>query len=315
MAQQGAGLVAWQCVSVGVANLDHALALWRDTFGFEQRGEVHGPDADLAELWDIDADAISRQVLLGTGGMDVGRLHLVQFAQPAAPVRAKAQVFDLCPKNLDIYVDDLPLRFEQLKRRGYQFRNDHYSEVTAPDGTVFREIHLPSHDAINVVLLQVLGDSHPYTLKGFAGIGPLIAIVSSAAAEKAFFAQALGMGMQADNLLSGPEVEKMVGLPPGAELDVSIWGAPGGHFGQMELIEYRGVKGANLYPAAKPPALGVLHVNYRCDSPQMYSNLAERLQQLNVPVQRRRPIRSLAGNGEVMTVFTPTGLRLDVFSG
>ena len=94
-------------------------------------------------------------------GAENGGMHLVEWDVAAESVRAGAQVFDLCPKNLDIYVDDLPVRMAQLAEQGVVFRNEHFSEAVSPDGVHFREIHLAGHDDINIVLLQVIGSDTP----------------------------------------------------------------------------------------------------------------------------------------------------------
>ena len=62
--------------------------------------------------------------MLKTGGASAGALHLVEFAEPGAPVRQDVRVFDQLPKNLDIYVRDMAARFEELKARGLKFRSD-----------------------------------------------------------------------------------------------------------------------------------------------------------------------------------------------
>ena len=113
-------------------------------------------------------------------------MHLVEWDVAAESVRAEAQVFDLCPKNLDIYVDDLILRMAQLTEQGVVFRNEHYSEAVSPDGVHFREIHLAGHDDINIVLLQVIGSdtpipdfvfmalAHRYVLYGIPQLGNIL---------------------------------------------------------------------------------------------------------------------------------------------
>ena len=261
-------LQGFRSVSVGVASVDSALELWVDTMGFEVVAERSGSDGELARLWEIDADLISRQVLLRSRDNEYGLLHLVQYAQQTPSVRSGAAVFDLVPKNLDVYTRNLPAIFDAMRADGYLFRNERYSEVTAPDGTLFREIHLPSHDDINVVLLEVPGKALPFTDAGFAGLGPLIYIVPDADAEKRFLRDVLQFDKLNDNILDGPEIERMVGLPPGAGLDVSIWGRAAVSFGGLEPIEYQGVQGDNRYPRAVPGARGVLHVSYVIDDAQ-----------------------------------------------
>ena len=87
-------------------------------------------------------------------------------------------------------------------------------------------------------------------------------IVDDAADEKRFYDNFIGLDKLSDNVLEGPSIEKMIGLPPGAALDVSIWGKADQPYGQVEVIEYRGVDGNNLYSRATPKSLGILHVSY-----------------------------------------------------
>ncbi len=303
-------LEGWSTVTVGVRDLESALELWVGTFGFHVAELREGPDEDLARLWELDADDIARQALVRCGESRYGMLHLVEFNDPGPPVRQGAQVFDLVPKNLDIYVDDMPRRFAELRTDGRKFRNDNYSEVTAPDGTAFREVHMPSHDEINVVLLEVIGKPRPFSARGFAGIGPLIFIVPDAPAEKSFFADVMRLEKLNDNLLKGPEIERMVGLPPGAGLDVSIWGRSGNDLGEMEIIEYQGVSGRNLYPLARPKALGVLHVSYRVTALQA---LLGRLQAAGVAVVEHGIVKTMSGEGRTISFLTPAGLRIEVY--
>ena len=243
-----------------------------------------------------------------TPGETVGRLHLVEFNDPDPPVRAGAAVFDSCPKNLDVYVRDMPTQFASLKTAGTHFRNDIYSDVTAPNGIRFREIHMPVHDAINVVLLELVGKAMTFTDAGYAGIGPVITIVPDAAAEKAFYDAVLGLDMLSDNILAGPEIEKMVGLPRGAALNVSIWGEAGVDLGQIEIIEYQGVRGADLYPRARPKALGILHVTYRVLS---LVSLLRRLEAAGLSCERHGHVPTLAGVGETVSFRTPSGFRIE----
>jgi len=301
---------AWSTVTVGVGDLDIALNLWVDTFGFQVVDRRTGPDQALADLWGIHAEDIVEQALVRTGESQFGMIHFIEFDDPDPPVRQQAEVFDMVPKNLDVYVDDMPRRFVELSSRGVHFRTHTYSEVTAPDGTAFREIHMPSHDAINVVLLEVVGKPRPFTANGFAGVGPLIYIVPDAPGEKAFAESVLRLDKLNDNLLKGPEIERMVGLPPGSGLDVSIWGRSSNVFGDIEIIEYQGVRGKNLYPMAVPKALGILHISYAIADA---TALLTRLDAAGTRVTSHGYLETLSGTGRVYSFSTPAGLRIEVY--
>jgi catechol 2,3-dioxygenase-like lactoylglutathione lyase family enzyme len=301
-------MASWHHVTVGVADLDTALALWVGKLGFAVLDERAGPDTGLAQLWSIQPEDISRQAMVHTPGEHHGMLHLVEFVDPDPPVRAGAQVYDLLPKNLDIHARDLPARFAELKASGEEFRNDSPSEITSPDGTRFREIHMKGHDETNIVMLEVIGEDLPYTDKGFAGLGPVITIVPSAADEKAFYVNMLGLDILSDNILKGPEIERMVGLPPGAGLDVSVLGHADEHFGRIEIVDYQGVAGENRYPRAKPKALGTLHVSYMTSD---LASLGARLKGAGIAVTDYGPVTTLFGTGPAIAFASPAGLRIE----
>ncbi len=301
-------MASWTNVTLGVANLDAALALWVDTFGFEVSLQSEGPDSGLAHLWSLQAQDIARQAVVRTPGQHTGMIHLVEFNDPQPPIRQGAEVFDLVPKNLDIHVRDLPARVEELKAAGMRFRNENYSEITIPGGGIFREIHMPAHDEVNVVLLEVIGEELPYTSRGFAGVGPVITIVPDAGEEKQFYQDILGLDILSDNILAGPEIEKMVGLPPGAALDVSVLGNENQHFGRIEIVDYQGVEGEDLYPRARPKALGTLQVSYTISDLQP---LISRLEAAGITYTRYGDVRTLLGSGEAIAFHSPAGFRIE----
>ena len=253
---------AWHWVSIGTADLEAALAFWSGKLGFEEIGIAEGDDPGLRAHWRLPDQRVARQAMVRAPGAAFGAIHLVEWEGATESVRADAAVFDLCPKNLDIYVDDLPRRMAELAEQGVAFRNKQYSEAVSPDGVHFREIHLAGHDDINLVLLQILGSETPIPATGFYGVGPLVCIVQDPASEKRFCQQVLGLALSHDNILAGPEIEQMIGLPAGCALEVTIWAQPGQPLGEVELVTYQGTEGADRYPRARPGSRGVTHLNW-----------------------------------------------------
>ena len=122
-------LTAWSWVSIGTSDVAAACHFWVDMLGFECIDRAEGDDPGLRQHWQLTDRQIRRQVMLRSPGAACGAIHLVEYDTAAATVRQDAAVFDLCPKNLDIYVDDLPLRMAELTARGVRFRNEQYSEA------------------------------------------------------------------------------------------------------------------------------------------------------------------------------------------
>ena len=302
-------LGAWHWVGIGTADMTAALDFWVGLLGFECVARAEGDDLGLRDHWGVTDCQIARQALLRSPGAGEGAMHLVEWDVAPESVRAGAQVFDLCPKNLDIYVDDLPKRMAELVERGVVFRNEHYSEAVSPDGVHFREIHLAGHDDINIVLLQVIGSDTRFPDSGFYGVGPLVCIVRDPESEKHFIDTILGLSMSHDNILEGPEIEAMIGLPAGCALEVSIWAEPGQVLGEVELVTYQGTDGADLYPRALPGARGVTHLNWWLDEIEPF---AAHLKTHGISYELSRVESSLFQSSSSLIFQSPAGLRLEV---
>ena len=89
-------------------------------------------------------------------------------------------MFDLLPKNLDVFVQNMPEQFADLTAAGAHFSADFYSDVVDQHGDRFVEIHMHGHDKTNVVLVETSGSlRNAYSEKGYAGIVQLVNIVLS----------------------------------------------------------------------------------------------------------------------------------------
>lgn len=310
----GPGLGAFSHVTVGVDRLDAALAFWTGNFGLTVRDRREGPDEDLARTWNISPGRITRQAVVATPTSEnrwanTGNLHLVEFADALPPVRLGARVSDRLPKNLDLYTVDMPRRHAELTGAGHRLAGA-WAEI--PFGEhVFREVHLPGHDGINVVLVEVIGPGYtmPLSARGYAGVGPLVTIVGDVAAESRFYRDVLGLDAVLDLLLNGPVIEQTIGLPSGAGLDVRVFGDRADPLGRIEIIEYQRVTGDDLYPRAIPPATGILHVNYRVPD---LTPIRTCLAQAGVPVAEHGIVATVFGTGPVMSFRSPAGFRIEV---
>jgi catechol 2,3-dioxygenase-like lactoylglutathione lyase family enzyme len=301
-------------VTIGVANLARASSFWQDNFGLRPRIEARGPDKALATLWDIDPDRIGGQAILATPTgpgclATAGAMHLVEFRDPLPAVRTGATTFDLLPKSLDVYTTDLPARYAALEAAGHQFRA-RWAEMQAGEHR-FREVQMPGPDEINVVLIEAIGPGYdtPMSPQGYAGIGPLVTIVPGIDAEAVFWADVLGLVTTLEMQLAGPAIERTVGLPQGAALRLRVFGDPADALGRIEIIEYQQVRGQDRYPRARPPATGILHVNYQVPD---LAPLRSRLRAAHVPVREHGILDTLYGNGPILSFHSPAGLKVEV---
>jgi catechol 2,3-dioxygenase-like lactoylglutathione lyase family enzyme len=294
-------------VSIGVTSMETALGLWVEQLGLQVIVRRDGPDPQLGQLWELPADQFVCQVLLATPGAVSGRIHLVQFREPAEPVRKGAVPTDLGAKNIDVNCTDMPMLIERLREAGYAFRSA-IAEYEI-DGIKAREVQMPIHDDINLVLIEVLskGFEVEYSAKGYAALTSFVVIVPDVAREVDFYKQLFAMTDILSHKLSGPAIEMAAGLPPGTVLDLHLLGEPDNLFGRMELIEYVGVKGADCFERAVVPATGILSCGFMVESLDDFISDAVKL---NVTINRKNKKKLLFGSGEVAALVSPAGLKI-----
>jgi catechol 2,3-dioxygenase-like lactoylglutathione lyase family enzyme len=301
--------IGW--VSVGVADMAAVRSLWVEQLGLDVVDRRVGPDPELAGLWNIPAEQIIEQLLLATPGATTGLLHFVQFRDPAPAVREGAAPTDLGAKNLDANCTGMPELVEQLMAAGYTFRSA-IGEYELDDIRA-REVQMPTHDALNVVLIEVLSDGFEveYTRQGYAALTSFVVIVPDVDKEVQFYQQLFGMQDILTHKLSGPAIEMAAGLPAGTVLDLHLLGEPDNLLGRMELIEYVGVQGDNRFANAVPPSTGILRCGFKVDGA---AEFAARAAAQGVELINQTKIDAIFGAGQMLELVSPAGLRIEVLA-
>lgn len=289
---------------IGVGDMNEALDLWVERFGMEIVSRREGADPELARAWGLPADGIADQALLLTPGVGEGGIHLVRFTNPGPAVRDGARPTDLLPKSVDVAVRDIHARHAELAAAGYKFRSP-VGTLKTDQVTVY-EVHMTGHDDINVVFVEQPAHPEPVSARGY-GVAPLIVTISPDNVREAeFLTRLLALEEIAHNRFGGPEVEKTIGLPPGASLDVRILGDNTRPFGRVELVQYEGVASENRYPRTRAPARGQLSLTFFTDdlSPWLAGTRSE--------VTDLGSGAGIYGPGRIVTATTPAGLRIDI---
>ena len=298
-------------IVVGVQNIDEATDLWVDQFGLDIVSEREGIDVDLSRLWQLEDDEITKQALLATPKIDVGKIHLVQFKNPSTPVRQNANATDLGPKNLDVTCLDLPSKYDELIKMGYQFRSEYVGYQIESIGADVLEVQMPGHDHTNIIFVEQLGEKIQLSEKGYGGITSLVTIVSELDEETDFFMGIFSLKQALSEDLFGEHVEKMIGLPKGGGLRLNLLeGDEIDRYGRVELVAYMGAeKQDDLYKIANPPALGTLHCVFRVED---IDSIKNKLRNRSVTFKEHGLLDLIYGKGEVISFRSPAGLRIEV---
>ncbi|MCL6647944.1 MAG: hypothetical protein K6U89_06395 [Chloroflexi bacterium] len=256
--------VGVQHVVVGTSDLQAALQLYHQELGLACcQGPAPLSPAERA-LFGLPATIPAEAVTLGAPGQRYGLIRLVSFGEATtAPVRAAARPYDSSPKNLDFQVRDLAATYAALRVHGYQFRSE---PVTYPhDGQRITEVQLLGPDAVNVVLIETEpAPALPFSPQGVAGVTQWVLTTGDLAGMTRLFHEGLGIPLVLRNRLAGPAIERMIGLPSGAALEIAILGGETA-YGRIELVQYTGVVARDLTGRARPPAAGLLQVGFAVD--------------------------------------------------
>ena len=298
-------------IIVGVQNINEAIELWVNQFGLDIVSEREGIDGDLSRLWQLEDDEITKQALLATPKIDVGKIHLVQFKNPSTAVRQNANATDLGPKNLDVTCLDLPSKYDELIKMGYQFRSEYVGYQIESIGADVLEVQMPGHDHTNIIFVEQLGEKIQLSERGYGGITSLVTIVSELDEETDFFMDIFSLKEALSEDLFGEHVEKMIGLPKGGGLRLNLLeGDEIDRYGRVELVAYIGAeKQDDLYKIANPPALGTLHCVFRVED---IDSIKNNLRNRSVSFKEHGLLDLIYGKGEIISFRSPAGLRIEV---
>jgi len=299
-------------VTVGVADLQPVFDLWINRFGLEIVARRTGPDSELGRLWGVPAESFAEQVLIRTPEAATGWLHFVQFSEPDEPVRMGAAATDLGPKSLDVNCVDMATRYSELQSAGLSFRSEIVEYQVG--GIHAREVQMPGHDETNIVLIEILSDGFDIGLStaGYGGVTSFVVVVPDTRVEAAFYHNIFDLDEVMHHRITGPAIEKAVGLPEGAALEMRLMGREAHIFGRMELIDYDGLAGKDRFPLARAPAVGTLHCGFTVGSVQ---ETMARARSAGLVVSEVQDVKTIFGAGHMGVLRSPAGLRVEVYQG
>ena len=199
-------------------------------------------------------------VLMGAPGAASGRIRLVAAQGTATP----AEVWDLGPRLLGIYSHDLDATAEAIAAAGGAPR----PPVTYPYGAASLS-ELVANGRDNVwwtVPLAVPGAHRPSAAYASAPerlhseLHTVVLVVDDHDAAVAFF-EAGGLSTVFDGEMTGPDFERLVGMPEGATLRLAFMGGPEHLPARFEIMSFSGVDSVDR----RGEPVGIQRVAFACD--------------------------------------------------
>jgi catechol 2,3-dioxygenase-like lactoylglutathione lyase family enzyme len=259
---------AIESVTIGVARMDEALALFRDLMQLQVEARFALSDS-AAQAWHLVPGVRAEVAELSCRGYPVGRLRIVEYSPGAtAKVRVHAgagphdAATDIGPKAIDFYVPP-PMRrwYDAVLAAGYVARSEpvtHHVGETISEEFVFWGPN-------GVPLLLMVGHRHSAAEMRLDAAGPFseVATVSIVGAEVAstrrFYEEVLGLVPLANTETAAEyrdAANRLTGVPPATRTQWLLYAAPGEPSGKILVVVFTPSQGKRLVGRMRPGRLG-----------------------------------------------------------
>jgi catechol 2,3-dioxygenase-like lactoylglutathione lyase family enzyme len=262
--------------TVGVSDLDHSLALFRDAMKLrvEREGEF---SSDELRAYRLPPTTTARFFELSAAGYPVGRLRLVHYLpQAEGHVRSDHDGgdsgTDVGSKAIDFYVaNPIAPRVAEIERAGYVFRSPPVRHLVGE--TESEECLFSGPDGVPVLIM--VGHRHrdvelrPGCLSGpYSEIATISVVTASPEASRAFYEDVLGWGSLADaetGAAHQASVNNLTGVPAGTRVRFCLYAAAGEASGKILIVHFFERTGKRLVDRMRPGRLGFSLMTHACD--------------------------------------------------
>jgi catechol 2,3-dioxygenase-like lactoylglutathione lyase family enzyme len=312
-----------ECVTLGVRDVEAALRLFRDVFGFQVESDTRA-SVSLLSVWGLRPYERVRLVELSCQGYAFGRVRLAQVPAGAAPLTrhdhgagATDHPTDVGPKALDLYVaPPLDAAVRVVEAAGCAVRSAPVQFTVRETVTEEVIVTAPGH----LPLLLMVGHRHPSRAQRAvpdAGrtseVATVSVIVSDLAATRRFYVDGLGLAADGvDDELQGEDrirVCRLMGAPQDARVSLVLFRDPAQPSGKVLAVHFHERTTPRLANTMRPGNVGVSLFSSRCPNLEA---LRERLQAGGVTAHL--PISHVAlGDGDPARVMLARGPNGELF--
>ena len=272
-------------VTVGVRDLDRAIAFYADGFGFEEIARTRVDHEAVSGAWRIPHGIDGRFAVLGIPGIESGMVRLTEWTPSGAHVREPpARVQDLGPHAVNFRVKEIHEAWERLGQSGAREKSrPAYWEVDQNVAAFDSQCYDPDGTLLDV--FQIVGEIArtlgPFQDGHDASEVQTLSIHCADARRSAAFYAALGFEPLYDRVID--HVWSFFDLPKGTQIHNINLIMPGARpTGRVELAQYIGLPGRSLKARTAAPGRG----------PLMMSMQVQGLEQATVRIKalRAKPI-------------------------
>ena len=271
---------AIESVTLGVRDMDAALALFRDRIGYQVELDVRA-SVSLLSAWKLPVHEDLRLVTLSADGHPWGRLRLASCPAADAPATrldhgsgALDSPTDVGPKALDLYTGaPIARAVETLAEAGCEARGEPERFEIGSNDT--EEVIVTGPDG--VPLLLMVGHSHLPGNRRFAPaagrfseVATLSLVAADLDASRRFYEEALGYVHEATDVeLRGEHRDaacRLFGVPGGTRVHIALYRERRQASGKVVLVHFYDRTTGPLAHPMRPGQRGISLISCRCSS-------------------------------------------------
>ncbi|MCZ8131770.1 MAG: VOC family protein [Steroidobacteraceae bacterium] len=305
-----------ECVTLGVRDLDGALGLFRDVFGYRVESDTRA-SVSLLSVWGLRPYADVRLVELSCDGYAFGRLRLAQFPDegpatrddfgPAAPDAPTAAG----PKALDLYVaPPMSAALDVAVRSGCMLRAGPVRFAVRDTETEEALLTGPAR----LPLLLMVGHRHPKRAQRevpppgrTSEVATVSVVTADLDATRRFYVDGLGLTADGvDDELHGDDrarVCRLLGVPEDTRVSLVLFRDPAQPSGKVLAVHFHDRTTPTLAHAMRPGNLGISLFSTRCPNLEALrerlesAGTREHLPILHVALGDGMPARTMLARG------------------
>lgn len=276
---------------LSVANFEKSLEFFQRVFGWRIISRNLG-NSSLKKTWRLDENCEIEEALLQNPGSKEGYLRIVQFKNvEQCQIRSAGQAWDSGGIfDINVRTKDMKTMYRVLQTEGWHGYSDPL-RYTFGEYTV-TEVLMRSPEGATVAVME----RHEPPLVGFdfstiSRIFNSSIITSNIEESHDFYVNKLGFKLffktEGNQRPCGPNV---LGIPPNINdkitVPVHIYRPNLDHFGSIEILETKELKGKDFSQLAVPPNLGLLMLRFPVRDVVTYADMLQKKSvKLNTPIQ------------------------------
>lgn len=218
-----------------------AIALYRDGLGFQVVSESVWPAQPWRQVWKLPTGPDLQVVELGKPRAHGGGIRIVSV--PELPVVYGERLPNQPgPYAWDFYVRDMQACVQRIKDLGWAFRSEPQKYPLFGQDFEVTEVMLEGPQGLLHALVEYIPGQHRCVLgiddsEDASEMIALVVVVDSIDAPRAAMIEGLGADVAMDETFTGPEIERLLDLPPGSAFQMVLMRGPSRRSARFELLE------------------------------------------------------------------------------